>query len=123
MYEYICIYVHLRFYMHTLKKPTGLRSYLCFISLHLDACPRAFTAPRKITCALLIKTSVRSAEELARHARPELLRDQFRDFVLSLADCPADEEGDDRGRHGDNSRCGPRRQHERQQEHYISTKS
>ena len=82
--------------MYTLKKPTGLRSYLCFISIHLDACPRAFTAPRKITCALLCKTSFRSKEGLVRPARPELLRDQFCDFVLSVAERPADEEGDDR---------------------------
>ena len=79
------------------------------LCIYFNCCPRTFTAPRKITCVLLSKASLRSAEELARPARPELLRDQFCDFVLSAADCPADEEGDDRDRHGDNPRYGPRR--------------
>ena len=102
----------IRMYIHNISawlcKSTRLRPHLCFLSIHLCACPRASTATRKLTCALLCRTSLRSAEDLARPARPELLLDQFCDFVLSVADCSADEKGDDRDRHGDNPRCGPK---------------
>ena len=105
MYALICAHICTK---QRLSKSTRARSYLCVLSIHLGACPRAFTAPCKLTCALLCNTSLRSAKDLARPARPELLLDQFCDFVLSVADCPADEEGDDRDRPGDNPRCGPR---------------
>ena len=92
---FICVYiyinVYIRFYMltymykHSLGKSTRPRSYSCFSPVHLGACPRTFTGPRAITCALLSKTWLGSAEKIARPARPELFRDQFYDFVRPIA--------------------------------------
>ena len=108
---------------HSPGKSKRLRSYLGFILIYSNVCPQTFTAPRKIPCVLLSNTSLRGAEELARPVRPELLSDQICDFVWSVADCPTDEESDDRDRHGEHLRRGPKRQHQRQQEHSISIKS
>ena len=118
MYEYMYARICLHTYVcrYPLSKCTRLRSYSGLTFIH-------FTAPCRITCVLLSKASLRSADELARPARPELHRDQFCDFVLSAADCPADEDSDVADRHGGSLRCGPRIYHQRQQEHSISTKS
>ena len=78
IYAYVCIHICIDAIICThicinvrLVNPQGL-DLIYVVCLHLGACPRAFTATRKIICALLCKTSLRSAEKLARPARPEL---------------------------------------------------
>ena len=48
--------------------------------------------------------------QLARPARPELLRDNVCEPVLYAADGPADEESDDRDPHGEHLDAGQKRQ-------------
>ena len=88
------MYKHM--YKYSPRTFNKLRSNLGFIVICLDVCSRTCTAPCMITCVLLSNTSLRRGEELPRPARPQPLRDQFCDLVMSAADCPADEESDDR---------------------------